>query len=43
VNQWPFILAAYALAIAATAGLMAASARRMRRAERAADRLSDRR
>ena len=37
MNPWPFVIAAYAVAVALTAGLMLASYLSMRRAEAAAD------
>lgn len=37
MNPWPFVLAAYGLAIAGTIALTLASFLAMRRAERAAD------
>jgi len=39
VNPWPFVIAAYAVAIAATAALLLWSFMSMRRAEAAADQL----
>ncbi len=39
MNQWPFIIAAYAVALAATAAVVLASWLAMRRAERAAEAL----
>lgn len=42
MNHWPFILAAYAIAIGATAALVLASIVALRRAERAADALTRR-
>ena len=39
MNQWPFILGAYALTIVPTLALVAASYRAMRRAEAEADAL----
>jgi heme export protein D (CcmD) len=42
VNPWPFVIAAYALTLAGTAGLGWWSYRAMRRAEKAADELSRR-
>jgi hypothetical protein len=42
VSAWPFVIAAYALGVGATAALVAASAVAMRRAERAADALKRR-
>ncbi|MGE4323207.1 MAG: heme exporter protein CcmD [Sphingobium sp.] len=41
MNPWPFIIAAYGLALLGTAALVLASWRAMRAAERAVDRLSD--
>lgn len=43
MNHWPFILAAYAIAIGGTAGLTGWSIAAMRRAEAAADALTRRR
>jgi flagellar basal body-associated protein FliL len=43
VNQWPFIIAAYAVALLATAVLVWWSFSSMRRAEAAAAALKDRR
>ena len=40
MNPWPFVIAAYAFAIAATAALMLWSFASMRRAEAAADALT---
>ena len=40
MNPWPFVIAAYAVAIFATGGLLAWAAASMRRAEAAADALS---
>jgi len=42
VNQWAFVIAAYAVAIIATAGLLALSFRAMRRAEAEAEKLKNR-
>ena len=39
MNPWPFILAAYGLAVAATAALVLASWSAMRRAERQSERI----
>jgi heme exporter protein CcmD len=39
MNHWPFIIAAYGLTLAATAGLVWQSWQAMRRAERRADAL----
>jgi hypothetical protein len=39
MNQWPFVAAAYAVAIIATAGLILWAYASMRRAETAADKL----
>ena len=39
MNPWPFVIAAYGIAILATAGLLARSFVAMRRAEAAADEL----
>lgn len=39
MNAWPFIYAAYAISLAATAGLTGLSWRAMRRAEGEAERL----
>jgi hypothetical protein len=39
VNPWPFVIAAYAIAIAATAALLLWSFMSMRRAEAAAEQL----
>ena len=39
MNPWPFVIAAYAVAILGTAGLVAWTAMLMRRAEAAADAL----
>ena len=39
MNPWPFVIAAYALTLLATAGLLVWAAAGMRRAERAADAL----
>jgi len=39
MNPWPFVMAAYAVAIFATGGLIAWALVSMRRAERAADAL----
>ena len=43
MNHWPFILGAYGLTAVGTVGLMVASLSAMRRAERDADALKDRR
>ena len=43
MNHWPFIAAAYTLAIGGTAGLTLWSFAAMRRAEKAADALTRRR
>ncbi len=40
MNPWPFVIAAYAVAILATVGLLLWSWRAMRSAEAAADALS---
>lgn len=37
MNHWPFVIAAYAVTLAATLGLLVASWRAMRRAERAGE------
>ena len=42
MNHWPFIIAAYAVAIIGTLGVLVASIVRMRRAERQADALTRR-
>lgn len=42
MNHWPFIIAAYGLALLGTAVVVLVSWRAMRAAERAADRLSGR-
>jgi uncharacterized integral membrane protein len=42
MNHWPFIIAAYAIAIAGTLGVVIASFTAMRRAERQADALTRR-
>jgi hypothetical protein len=42
MNHWPFIIAAYAIMIAGTAGLAAWSHAAMRRAERRADEIGRR-
>ncbi len=42
MNHWPFIVAAYAIALGATGWLVAWSYLAMRRAERAAEALHDR-
>ncbi|ATE66573.1 heme exporter protein CcmD [Rhizorhabdus dicambivorans] len=42
MNHWPFIVAAYALTIIGTIGVVALSFVRMRRAERQADALNRR-
>ena len=39
MNAWPFVIAAYAVASLATAGLLLASLASMRRAEAEADKL----
>lgn len=39
MNPWPFVIAAYAVALLATAGLLLASFASMRRAEAEADKL----
>ncbi len=39
MNPWPFVIAAYAVAIVSTAALLLLSLRAMRRAEREAERL----
>jgi len=39
MNPWPFVIAAYAVALAATAGLLLVSFAWMRRAEAEADKL----
>ncbi len=39
MNPWPFVIAAYAVALIATAGLIAWAYASMRRAEAAADKL----
>ena len=39
MNPWPFVAAAYAVMLLATAGLLGWAAAAMRRAERAADAL----
>jgi hypothetical protein len=39
MNPWPFVIAAYAVAIVATAGLILWAYASMRRAEAAADKL----
>ncbi len=39
MNPWPFVIAAYAVAIVATAGLILWSYASMRRAEATADKL----
>jgi hypothetical protein len=39
MNPWPFVIAAYSIAIALTAALLLASFASMRRAEAAADSL----
>ncbi len=43
MNHWPFILAAYLIALVATVALVAASYLSMRKAEADADALKDRR
>ncbi|MEO6432589.1 MAG: hypothetical protein ABIO29_01245 [Sphingomicrobium sp.] len=40
MNPWPFVIAAYSVAIVMTAGLLAWAWSGMRRAERAADDLT---
>ena len=40
MNPWPFVIAAYAVALLGTAGLLALSFVAMRRAEADADKLS---
>ena len=40
MNPWPFVIAAYAVAVAATAALLLWSFASMRRAEVAADQLT---
>jgi hypothetical protein len=42
MNPWPFVIAAYAIALLATAGLLLASFVSMRRAEAEADSLRER-
>ena len=42
MNHWPFIIAAYALTIGGTVGVVAVSFAAMRRAERRADALTRR-
>ena len=42
MNQWPFVAAAYALAVVGTAALLLASFVAMRKAERAAEELTRR-
>lgn len=42
MNPWPFVVAAYAIALIATAALLLASYASMRRAEAAAESLRDR-
>lgn len=42
IGGWPFVIAAYAVAIAATVGLVGWSWRALRRAEERAERLRDR-
>lgn len=42
MNHWPFIIAAYAIAIVGTGGVVIASFLSMRRAERQADALTRR-
>ena len=39
MNPWPFVIAAYAIAVTATLALILWSRRSMRRAEKAADEL----
>ncbi|HEX8620722.1 MAG TPA: hypothetical protein VF718_02005 [Allosphingosinicella sp.] len=41
MNPWPFVFAAYAVALIGTLGLAGSSFAAMRRAERAADALKD--
>lgn len=43
MNPWPFVIGAYLIAFLATAGLFAASYLAMRKAEREAERLRERR
>ncbi|HEX8466218.1 MAG TPA: hypothetical protein VF620_00255 [Allosphingosinicella sp.] len=43
MSHWPFILGAYAVALAGTLGLTGASFAAMRRAERSVDALKDER
>ena len=42
MNAWPFVIAAYALALGGTAAVALASFAAMRRAERVAERRHDR-
>ena len=42
MNPWPFVIAAYAVAVAATAALLVRAYRSMRKAEAAADSLKRR-
>jgi len=42
MNPWPFVVAAYAIALLATAALLLASYASMRKAEADAERLRDR-
>jgi hypothetical protein len=42
MNPWPFVIAAYAIAVAGTGGLLVWSFASMRRAEAAADSLKRR-
>ena len=42
MNPWPFVIAAYAVSIIGTAGLLLGSWRKMRSAEAAANALSNR-
>ena len=42
MNPWPFVIAAYAVTIAGTTGLLLWAAASMRRAEAAADALKNR-
>jgi hypothetical protein len=43
MSQWPFVIAAYVVALSGTAGLLIASFASMRRAESEADKLRERR
>lgn len=43
MNQWAFVIAAFAVTLGGTAGLIAWAASAMRRAEGAAERLRERR